>query len=140
MEWWDNLWLNEGFASWMQNWCADKIFPGYRLWDGFMASTQAPAMRLDALRSSHPIQVPIAAAREVEEVFDAISYYKGASVVNMAHAILGADAFQTGLQAYMKQHQYGNTVTSDLWQAWADADPHKRDVPALMASRFLNIR
>ena len=97
-----------------------------------MASTQAPAMRLDALRSSHPIQVPIRAAREVEEVFDAISYFKGSSVVNMVHLILGSDKFQEGLALYMKRHEYGNTVTADLWQAWAKVSG--KDIPSIMST------
>merc|ERR1712071_210001 len=79
------------------------------------------AMRLDALRSSHPIQVPIHHAEEVEEVFDAISYCKGGSVVKMARAVLGMKAFQNGLGAYMKKHAYGNTETYDLWKAWEES-------------------
>eukprot|EP00438_Fugacium_kawagutii_P023079 Skav219021 [mRNA] locus=scaffold2142:391521:397343:+ [translate_table: standard] len=74
-------------------------------WDQFTSDSQAAAMRLDSLRSSHPIQVPIHRAEEVEEVFDAISYCKGASVIKMAHAYLGAEAFRTGLRAYMQQHK-----------------------------------
>ena len=78
-------------------------------------------MRLDALKSSHPIQVPINHAEEVEEVFDAISYCKGGSVVKMARAVLGMKAFQKGLGNYMKKHAYGNTETDDLWKAWEES-------------------
>mmetsp|Transcript_89966 Transcript_89966/g.162274 ORF Transcript_89966/g.162274 Transcript_89966/m.162274 type:complete len:905 (-) Transcript_89966:51-2765(-) len=119
MAWWDDLWLNEGFASWCENYAADLIFPDYRIWDQFPADTLSAALRLDALRTSHPIQVPICHAEEVEEVFDAISYCKGASVIRMAHAVLGHEAFRNGLVEYMKEHKYGNTETFHLWDAWA---------------------
>lgn len=78
-------------------------------------------MRLDALKSSHPIQVPINHAEEVEEVFDAISYCKGGSVVKMIRAVLGIAKFQKGLANYMKKHAYGNTETFDLWKAWEES-------------------
>lgn len=132
MQWWDDLWLNEGFASWCENYMADLIYPDFAMWDQFTSDSQAAAMRLDSLRSSHPIQVPIHRAEEVEEVFDAISYCKGASVIKMAHAYLGAEAFRTGLCAYMQQHKYSNTETTDLWAAWSAASGRKVD--ELMAS------
>jgi puromycin-sensitive aminopeptidase len=88
------------------------------MWDQFTTDHLSSALRLDALKSSHPIQVPIHHAEEVEQVFDAISYCKGGSVVRMIRAVIGAPAFQTGLQAYMKKHAYGNTETFDLWSAW----------------------
>ena len=118
MTWWDDLWLNEGFASWAENWAADVLFPEWQMWDQFTTGHLSAAMRLDALKSSHPIQVPIFHAEEVEEVFDAISYCKGGSVVKMIRAVLGMKAFQSGLGEYMKKHAYGNTETFDLWKAW----------------------
>jgi puromycin-sensitive aminopeptidase len=121
MTWWDDLWLNEGFASWAENWAADVIYPEWSMWDQFTTGHLSSAMRLDALRSSHPIQVPIHHAEEVEEVFDAISYCKGGSVVKMIRAVLGMKAFQAGLGAYMKKHAYGNTETFDLWTAWEES-------------------
>lgn len=121
MAWWDDLWLNEGFASFMENYAADFLFPEWKIWEQFVADTLASAMQLDALDSSHPIQVPIAHAEEVEEVFDAISYNKGASVVRMLHEVLGADMFRAGLRLYMQRHMYKNTETTDLWQALQDA-------------------
>lgn len=78
-------------------------------------------MRLDSLRSSHPIRVPIAKAEQVEEVFDAISYTKGGSTVRMIYAVLGEEKFQEGLRLYFDRHKYSNTETADLLQAWADA-------------------
>ncbi len=116
-----NRWLNEGFASWAENWAADHIYPQWNMWDQFTTGHLSAAMRLDALKSSHPIQVPIHHAEEVEEVFDAISYCKGGSVVKMIRAVLGMKAFQKGLGNYMKKHAYGNTETFDLWKAWEDS-------------------
>eukprot|EP00406_Dinophysis_acuminata_P070763 CAMPEP_0179268524 /NCGR_PEP_ID=MMETSP0797-20121207/30486_1 /TAXON_ID=47934 /ORGANISM="Dinophysis acuminata, Strain DAEP01" /LENGTH=894 /DNA_ID=CAMNT_0020976811 /DNA_START=169 /DNA_END=2853 /DNA_ORIENTATION=+ len=121
MQWWDDLWLNEGFASWCENYAADLIFKDYKIWEQFVSDTLSYALKLDALKTSHPIQVPIAHAEEVEEVFDGISYCKGASVIRMAHALLGHDLFRKGLQAYMQKHQYRNTETFHLWDAWTEA-------------------
>jgi puromycin-sensitive aminopeptidase len=118
MAWWDDLWLNEGFASWAENWAANEIFPEWTMWDQFTTGHLSAAMRLDSLKSSHPIQVPICHAEEVEEVFDAISYCKGGSVVRMIKAVLGMKAFQEGLSSYMKEYAYKNTETLDLWAAW----------------------
>jgi puromycin-sensitive aminopeptidase len=121
MNWWDDLWLNEGFASWAENWASNELFPEYQMWDQFTTGHLSAAMRLDALKSSHPIQVPIHHAEEVEQVFDAISYCKGGSVVRMIKSVLGFKAFQLGLSNYMKKHAYSNTETFDLWNAWEEA-------------------
>lgn len=94
---------------------------------------QAAALSADALMSSHPIQVPIRRAEEVEEVFDAISYHKGACVVQLIRAYLGADAFRDGLQLYMKRHAYGNTESLDLWNA-LEAVSSGKPVVKIMAS------
>jgi len=121
MTWWDDLWLNEGFANWMQTFCSDKITPEWKMWEIYVGMEQARSLQLDGLRSSHPIQVPIANARDVEEVFDAISYCKGGSIVRMLYAVLGGDNFRKGLQLYFKRHAYGNTETADLAKAWAES-------------------
>lgn len=120
MEWWEDLWLNEGFANWMQTFAANKLFPEWHIWEQYVGMEQQRALQLDGLRSSHPIQVPIKHAEEVEEVFDAISYCKGGSVVRMIYAVLGEEHFQAGLRLYFQRHQFGNTVTLDLWKAWSE--------------------
>mmetsp|Transcript_85496 Transcript_85496/g.147813 ORF Transcript_85496/g.147813 Transcript_85496/m.147813 type:complete len:889 (-) Transcript_85496:87-2753(-) len=120
MGWWDDLWLNEGFANWMQTFASDKLHPEWNIWETYVGVEQQRALQLDALRSSHPIQVPIKEAEEVEEVFDAISYCKGGSVVRMIYAVLGEEKFQEGLKLYFSRHQFGNTETIDLWNAWKD--------------------
>ena len=111
----------EGFASYMQTYIINKIFPEWEMNEQFIVNTQNPALLLDAMQSSHPIQVPIKHAEEVEEVFDLISYQKGASVVRLVYATLGEESFLKGLQDYMDQHKYSNTMTKDLWAAWEDA-------------------
>jgi len=120
MAWWDDLWLNEGFATWMMTFAADHLHPTWRVWDQFIVDSQNLALGLDSLRTSHPIQVPIAHAEEVQQVFDAISYRKGACVVRLLAAVLGEEIFQKGLQLYMERHRYGNTETFHLWGAWQE--------------------
>jgi len=132
MAWWDGLWLNEAFASWTQTYAMDTLNPDWLMWEQFVHNDQGAGMRLDALQSSHPVQVPIHHAEEVEQVFDAISYCKGAAVVRLIHAYLGEDDFFKGLQGYMAKHKYGNTETSDLWQAWGEASG--KPVKKVMAS------
>lgn len=95
MSWWDGLWLNEGFAAFMEHFATDALFPDYKIWEQFTTDAFGAAQRLDALKSSHPIIVPIKHAEEVEQVFDAISYCKGSTVVNMIAAILGLDPLIT---------------------------------------------
>jgi puromycin-sensitive aminopeptidase len=121
MEWWTNLWLNEGFATWMANFVLNKLFPEWDIWTQFLSYEYADALSLDGLRSTHPIEVPVNHPDEVAQIFDAISYSKGASVIRMIHDFIGADAFRSGLQIYLKRHAYGNAVTEDLWKALAEA-------------------
>eukprot|EP00602_Paraphysomonas_sp_CaronLab_P000533 CAMPEP_0185021724 /NCGR_PEP_ID=MMETSP1103-20130426/4412_1 /TAXON_ID=36769 /ORGANISM="Paraphysomonas bandaiensis, Strain Caron Lab Isolate" /LENGTH=825 /DNA_ID=CAMNT_0027553425 /DNA_START=132 /DNA_END=2609 /DNA_ORIENTATION=+ len=130
MQWWNDLWLNEGFACYMEHFSTDALFPDYRIWEQYTTGAMAAALRLDSLKSSHPIQVPIVRAEEVEQVFDAISYCKGSTVVRMVAAILGPEKFRQGLQQYMQKYQYGNTVTHDLWSSWAEVSGI--DIPAIM--------
>lgn len=121
MAWWDDLWLNEGFAAFSEHFCVNSLFPDWKIWEQYTTDAMGHALRLDALRTSHPIQVPIKRAEEVEQVFDAISYCKGSSVVRMAECIVGPINFQKGLQLYMRKHAYSNTETTDLWNAWTEA-------------------
>lgn len=105
----------------MQTFASDFLHPEWNYWETYICETQVRALQLDALRSSHPIQVPIKRGQDVEEVFDAISYCKGGSVVRMMFAVLGKEKFQEGLRSYFQKHKYGNTETFHLWQAWAEA-------------------
>lgn len=116
MEWWTHLWLNEGFATWVSYLSADSLFPEWKIWTQFLDETTA-GLRLDALAESHPIEVDINHANEIDEIFDAISYRKGASVIRMLQSYLGADVFQKSLALYIKRFAWSNAKTEDLWAA-----------------------
>ncbi|XP_063944124.1 aminopeptidase M1 isoform X5 [Daucus carota subsp. sativus] len=93
MEWWTHLWLNEGFATWISYLATDIIYPEWRIWTQFLDTTTG-GLQMDALETSHPIEVEVRTARAVDETFDAISYKKGSSVIRMLEDYLGADIFQ----------------------------------------------
>ncbi|KAG9292135.1 hypothetical protein G9A89_005279 [Geosiphon pyriformis] len=117
MEWWDHLWLNEGFATWVGYLAIDKLFPSWDIWTQFVTEGFQRGLHLDALRSSHPIEVPVNDPSEINQIFDAISYYKGASVIRMLSSYLGEDVFLAGIRRYLKAHVYGNASTDDLWRS-----------------------
>lgn len=121
MDWWDGLWLNEGFATWVSWYSSNAFFPEWKVWQTFVTDTLQSALALDSLRSSHPIEVPVKVADEINQIFDAISYSKGSCVLRMISTYLGEDIFLEGVRRYLKKHAYGNTETSDLWDALADA-------------------
>lgn len=120
MRWWTDLWLNEGFASWMEYLAVDTYHPEWELWTQFAVDEQQLALKMDSLEHTHPIEVPVGHPDEIRTIFDAISYQKGASVIHMLNDYLGADAFRDGLRHYLKTHSYKNTDTIDLWQALED--------------------
>ncbi|CCI45716.1 unnamed protein product [Albugo candida] len=118
MDWWTGLWLNEGFASYMECDVADHIYPEWRIWDTFVQESLLNlALVRDAMLSSHPIEVEVQNGHEVDEIFDAISYDKGASLIRMLVAYLGHETFFRGVKAYLLQFKYKNTKTSDLWKS-----------------------
>ena len=120
MEWWTHLWLNEGFASWIEFLAVDHMFPEWDMWTQFVYSDFGRALSLDGLKSSHPIEIEVRDPKQISEIFDGISYSKGASVIRMLAAYLGADTFRSGLRRYLERHQYANATTEDLWQALAE--------------------
>ncbi|KYN13786.1 PREDICTED: puromycin-sensitive aminopeptidase [Trachymyrmex cornetzi] len=121
MEWWTHLWLNEGYASFVEFLCVAHLFPEYDIWTQFVTDTYIRALELDALKNSHPIEVPVGHPSEIDEIFDDISYHKGASVIRMLHAYIGDDDFRKGMNLYLKRHSYANAETEDLWAALEEA-------------------
>jgi aminopeptidase N len=115
MDWWDDLWLNEGFASWMEVKATDHFHPEWRLPLQDMASKEA-AMRLDARVGTHPIIAHIVDVMQANQAFDAITYQKGQAVIGMLENYVGEDAWRAGVRRYIKAHAYGNTTTDDLWR------------------------
>jgi puromycin-sensitive aminopeptidase len=120
MQWWDDLWLNEAFATWMAFKVVDAWNPGWRVWLDFDAS-KAAAMQLDALRSTHSVRADVHNADEATESFDAITYEKGGAVLRMIEGYLGTQAFREGIRGYMCKHAQANAVADDLWGALAEA-------------------
>lgn len=117
MEWWTHLWLNEGFASFMEFLCVDHIFPEYEIMSQFVTDQYSQALQLDSRHNSHPIEVPVNHASEIDEIFDDISYSKGASVIRMLFNYIGDDCFRRGMKQYLTKFAYKNAVTEDLWDA-----------------------
>jgi puromycin-sensitive aminopeptidase len=118
MEWWTHLWLNESFASYMSYIVLDHVYPQWKIWTRFVLHDQANALHLDSLDNTHPIEVNVNHPDEISEIFDAISYDKGASVLRMLHNYIGADNFRDGLRYYLKKHSYKNTESIHLWEAF----------------------
>ncbi|BBC71181.1 aminopeptidase N [Altererythrobacter sp. B11] len=120
MAWWDDLWLNEGFASWMETKATDHFNPKWHALLGRVGGREQ-AMGLDAFATTHPVVQKISTAAEAEEGFDAIAYQKGEAVISMLEAYAGEDVWRDGIRKYIKAHTYGNTVSADLWRAVEDA-------------------
>jgi puromycin-sensitive aminopeptidase len=120
MVWWDDLWLNEAFATWMAYKVVDAWKPQWRVWLDFDQG-KAVALHLDALRSTHPIRGEVRNAGEAGESFDAITYEKGGAVLRMIEGFLGEEAFRDGIRRYMRKHARANAVADDLWAALGEA-------------------
>jgi len=120
MRWWDDLWLNEAFATWMAFDIVAKWRPEWHMWNDFGHSRNS-ALHLDALDNTHAIYSPVQTPAEATQNFDLITYEKGASVVRMLERYLGPSTFQTGVRTYIERHREGNTVAADLWRALGEA-------------------
>lgn len=118
MEWWTHLWLNESFAPFMANMTMDHMFPEWKIWTRFVMHDHTNALQLDSLENTHPIEVEVHHPSQISEIFDAISYDKGASVLRMLKTYIGDDNFRDGLRYYLKKHSYKNTSSIHLWEAF----------------------
>ncbi|KEY70322.1 hypothetical protein S7711_06798 [Stachybotrys chartarum IBT 7711] len=121
MDWWDELWLNEGFATWVGWHAVDHLHPDWQVWAQFVNEGMEGAFRLDGIRASHPIHVPVRDALDINQIFDSISYLKGCSAIRMLANHLGTDTFLKGVSNYLKAHAYGNAKTKALWDALSEA-------------------
>ena len=121
MAWWNDLWLNESFASWMGDKAVDHLHPEWEMWTQFLTADTNRALSLDGLKNSHPIEQEVNNPAEIGQLFDAISYSKGASILRMLEHFLGSETFREGLHHYLTNHQYSNAQTQDLWDALGHA-------------------
>jgi aminopeptidase N len=130
MAWWDNLWLNEGFASWMGSKCTAHFNPQWEVWlrrqlprdpTRRVGIAKEAAMEGDARSTTHPIQERVATEAEANSAFDDITYKKGQSFLRMLESFLGENVFRDGIRRYIQAHEYSNTTTADLWNALSDA-------------------
>jgi puromycin-sensitive aminopeptidase len=120
MAWWNGLWLNEAFATFMEMLAVDAWKPEWDRWTTFGVS-RASALVVDGLRSTRPVEFPVAAPKDADAMFDVLTYEKGASVLRMLEQYLGPDVFRAGVRLYLDRHAFGNTETADLWAALGDA-------------------
>jgi aminopeptidase N len=121
MAWWDDLWLNEGFASWMETKISNDLNPDWQLPVQSVGGGRQSAMALDARKTTHPIIQKIETVDEISQAFDTITYQKGEAVISMLEDMIGPDNFRKGIRAYMKEHAYKNTETKQLWAALEEA-------------------
>jgi aminopeptidase N len=115
MHWWDDLWLNEGFASWMESRTTARLHPEWHT-ELHAVENREGAMVQDAAKTSHPVIQHIATVEQASQAFDAITYQKGSAVIAMLENYVGEDNWRAGVRAYFKAHAYGNTTSDDLWQ------------------------
>lgn len=117
MDFWEGLWLNEGFATWMAMFAGSRFFPEWENLEAFVAKDLQSGLQLDSLRNSHPIEVPVTRTDQINQILDSISYSKGCCVLTMLAKYLGEETFIKGVSRYLKKHAYENTVTKQLWES-----------------------
>jgi aminopeptidase N len=123
MAWWDDLWLNEGFASWMATKATEHFHPDWGA-DVDGVGAREGAMGLDSLNSTHPVVQQVRTVEQANQAFDAIAYSKGESVISMLEDFAGPDVWRDGIRRYIAAHAYQNSRTGDLWKAQEAAGAH----------------
>ncbi len=131
MRWWNGIWLNEAFATFMAVLAIDAFRPDWHRWDSFQRS-RSSAFETDALESTRPIEYPVRSPEDANGMFDVLTYTKGGAILRMLERYLGTDAFRGGIRAYLAAHAFGNTETHDLWDAIEGATGEP--VPRIMDS------
>ncbi|OGK17879.1 hypothetical protein A2866_00485 [Candidatus Roizmanbacteria bacterium RIFCSPHIGHO2_01_FULL_39_8] len=121
MKWWDDLWLNESFATYMAYKALDKFWPEWKVWSGYLTYAVFGAMSLDGLKSTRSIHAKVLNPHEIDELFDEIAYEKGGSILRMIHEYLGPKVYRDGLRNYIRKFEYANAEADDLWSSLQDA-------------------
>jgi Aminopeptidase N len=117
LKWWDDLWLNESFATFMSHKAISQLFPSWNFWGYFVLNQTSKALEKDSVSTTHPIEAHVKDPNEVEQMFDDISYGKGASILRMIEAYVGEENFRRGVVNYLKKFSYSNAQGSDLWNS-----------------------
>lgn len=131
MNWWSDLWLNESFATFVGELCVDNMHEDWETFPDFVTTGLEVALDLDSLHNSHPIEVGVNTAAEIDEIFDHISYLKGGSIIRMVASTVGVDTFLKGVSVYLKKYAFGNAKSDDLWDAVSAVSG--RDITTLVA-------
>ncbi|KAM6471288.1 leucyl-cystinyl aminopeptidase [Liasis olivaceus] len=131
MEWWNDLWLNEGFATFMENLAMKMVFPDLYTDDIFL-NLQFKTMEKDSMNSSHPVSLAVNSSAEIEQMFDVVSYIKGSSLLFMLKNYLHKDDFQAGIQIYLHDYSYGSTCSDNLWNSMNKVTHGTADVKTMM--------
>lgn len=121
MQWWDDLWLNEAFATWMADKAVDWARPDWRVLDDFIVE-KSMTLNADSISATRKVKSPVASPEDALEMFDEITYSKGASLLFMLENYMGKEKFEKGIKDYMAAHKFGNATTDDLWKALSDKD------------------
>lgn len=116
MDWWDELWLNESFATWAGHYAVDQLFPEWDIWAQFVVGRMEDAFQADGLRSSHAVHIPMSSGLQDHQIFDQISYGKGCAVIRMLVEYVGVGKFLAGVSSYLKTNAYGNATAHVLWE------------------------
>ncbi len=117
MKWWDDLWLNESFATFMSYKAIESMHPEWDHWNDFVLGETSPALLMDSISSTHPIHIDVKSEDEIEQIFDDISYGKGASVLRMLESYMGSERFMQGIRSYLKKYSFSNATMQDLWMS-----------------------
>jgi len=135
MQWWNDLWLNEGFASFVEFIGANLVNPKWQMMDQFVIDSVQNSLALDSHLNSHPISVPVKDPSQINEIFDTISYDKGSSIIRMLKDFIGSKAFHSGLENYLQKYKFGNAISDNLWECFSQAtadDGQKINVKSVM--------
>lgn len=121
MKWWDDLWLNESFATFMEDKAMDSLQPKWDVWREFVRLNTFRSLNADSLSTTHPIRVEVKTPDDMRSVFDAISYGKGAAVLRMMEDYVGEESFRKGVSAYLNKFSYSNAEGEDFWKSLEEA-------------------